>query len=334
VLRNFLAGKLKQEILRIWISRINSERVPWFPKTIQIEPTNYCNLRCPTCPQSYTAETRQNLTVTEFRRILDSFPFAINSVILSGNGEPLINPNFFSLIGLLGKRQINCTFYTNGTLLTTQVADAILSYPNITALAISCDGASKETFEALRSGADFDRWEINVRNFVSKALKRSPRAIHTTMFTVLSNKNVHEAEQILLYAADIGFESIYFIDPVPSDEEDFTIGSSCGTLSEINKERLYHLARTQGIAVNFLFRRQKTPPKAKTRCLLPWVYTMVRVNGEILPCPSLFGPNRYPIIGNLFQERFVDIWRGERALSFRKTSARGNNDFCSICPYY
>ena len=80
-------------------------------------------------------------------------------VVLSGIGEPLVNPQFFSLVDVLAERQIQCEFFTNGTLLTARMQQAILARRNIDLLIISCDGAEKATFENLQAGANFESWK-------------------------------------------------------------------------------------------------------------------------------------------------------------------------------
>ena len=96
-------------------------------------------------------DTGRHLTEEEFRRILDRLPWSPERVLLSGIGEPLMNPHFFSLVDILAERKIQCEFFTNGTLLTARMRQAILARPSITAISISCSMAQeKATFENLR----------------------------------------------------------------------------------------------------------------------------------------------------------------------------------------
>ena len=326
--------KLKQRLLKAWISYFDSEKVFWFPRTVQIETTTFCNLSCPTCPQSSQTQQEHHLSVSEFREIIARLPLSIKSVVLSGVGEPLINPNFFEIVDFLRTRNINCCFYTNGTLLTPQTTYKILSRSNITALSISCDSANKKKFEVLRRGADFEQWELYVRNFISRARERFSRPLEITMFTVLGPMNVKEAEKIILFASDMGFDRIHFFDPVPISPGNIEQRLSCATVNGIDQDRLSKVAKKLGVSVRFSLQRPEFPSNAKIRCYLPWIYTFVRTNGDILPCYALFRSDKSPVIGNLFQSRFVDIWRGENARTFRKASVMGNNDFCRACPYY
>ena len=149
----------KRVPLKLRVRYVAPERPRRFPIRIQIEATSKCNLSCPSCSHSREKDKGQHLAEEDFRRILDRLPWLPARVILCGIGEPLMNPQFFSLVDILAERRIKCEFYTNGTLLTTRIQQAILSRHTIDSLSISCDGAQKETFENLRLGADFERWK-------------------------------------------------------------------------------------------------------------------------------------------------------------------------------
>ena len=137
----------KRVPLKLAVRYVAPERPRRFPVRLQIEPTSRCNLRCPCCPHSREAGDGRSFP-RGLRRILDRLPWAPNRVILSGIGEPLVNPQFFALVDILAERRIWCQFYTNGTLLTPRTQEAILSRGNIDTISISCDGSQQSTFRA------------------------------------------------------------------------------------------------------------------------------------------------------------------------------------------
>ena len=155
--------------LRVAIRYVDPERPRRFPTSMQIEATTKCNLRCPLCSHAREKGSGQHLTGEGLQRILDRLPFTPAKVRLSGIGEPLVNPHFFSLVDILAERGVKCDFITNGTLLTPGRCDAILSRHHIGEVVISGDGAQQATFENLRLGADFESWKQQVRHFIAKA---------------------------------------------------------------------------------------------------------------------------------------------------------------------
>jgi radical SAM protein with 4Fe4S-binding SPASM domain len=313
---------------------INQEIPRSIPSLIQIESTNKCNLRCPTCSHSRESSSGQHLSVGELQKILDRLPFPLEHVVLSGIGEPLLNPDFFFLIDLLNERKITCVFYSNGTLLTPQRCDAILLRHNIKGLTISCDGANKKTFENIRLGANFENWKQSVRHFLIKAKHERPD-LRIGMLTVMNKQNLNELGDIIRLAADLGFHTVQFLDPIPVDDVAAINVPSKNEFSAIHYDELFDLGRSCGLRYVYWWgRRDKLPPKAIPRCLQPWNYIFIRVNGDIQPCCAIFGTKKAAIMGNIFHEEFINIWNGEHFNKFRRTSVKGTNSLCNVCPYY
>jgi pyrroloquinoline quinone biosynthesis protein E len=267
------------------------------------------------------------------RKILDDLPWSPASVVLSGIGEPLMNPEFFSLVDILADRGIKCEFFTNGTLLTAPRRQAILSRSNVETVAISCDGSQKDTFESLRVGADFDKWKQSVQEFLLQAKEERDGTLNIEMSVVLSKQNLHELGDVLRLASELGFGSINALDPIPLNE---TAAALCPSVTELSAahQELVEVAADLGLKVTYFFRRDATPPKALPSCLQPWEYAFIRANGDVAPCCALFGSDRGAVMGNVLERGFRTIWLGERYRKYRRASASGTNDRCRICPYY
>ncbi len=91
------------------------------PARADIEPTTYCNFRCPHCPSTEEraraeAPARAHLSLTQFKYVLDQLP-AVYRIKLVGLGEPLMNPEFFDLVAEARRRHIRVLTTTNGSLL-------------------------------------------------------------------------------------------------------------------------------------------------------------------------------------------------------------------------
>jgi radical SAM protein with 4Fe4S-binding SPASM domain len=265
--------------------------------------------------------------------ILDKLPFKPTSILLSGTGEPLCNPHFFELVDILAGRGIKSRFFTNGTLLKIRTRDAILSRGSISAIAISCDGAIKETFEAFRVGADFDNWKQLVRDFIAESRQRRPIGIE--MMSILSKQNLNEIEDIIHLAANLGFRLIRFHDAIPIDDAAASVCLSNADLSKVNEKDLYRLGKELGIKVALSWmRRSRIPPKAIVRCIQPWEYMQVLASGDVVPCCAVFGTEKLMFMGNLFHQEFKEIWNGSQFRNFRQTCASGQNALCKVCTYY
>jgi len=337
---NFMLARLcrlnawKRIPSKLRVRFIAPERPRRVPFRVQIEATSKCNLRCPCCSHSREQDAGQHLLKEDFRRILDCLPWSPKRVVLSGIGEPLMNPHFFSMVDILAERNIKCEFFTNGTLLTERMQKAILSRPNIDTIIISCDGAEKATFEALRVGANFESWKRSVREFVSAARRRQGPAMCLSLNIVVNKRNLNEVENIIRLAAELGFDSVGVLHPIPVDDVAAALCPSATELSTVRQEDLFELAEGLGLKIIFFFHRAASLPELMPRCMQPWEYVFIRANGDITPCCAIFGSDKGAVVGNIFQQQFNDIWHGERFREFRKTSVSGTNALCRICPYY
>jgi radical SAM protein with 4Fe4S-binding SPASM domain len=244
-----------------------------------------------------------------------------------------MNPQFFSLVDILAERGVRCEFYTNGTLLTPRMQQAILSRRNIDVINISCDGSRKETFESLRLGADFEKWKQSVRAFLLQARQQRGGTLNIGMNVVVGKQNLDEMGDILRLASELGFGDVYVMDPVPVDDVALSLCPSIAEVSALRQE-LAGLAADLGLKVTCFFRRERIPPKAFPRCLQPWEYMFIRPEGDVAPCAALFGSDKGVVAGNIFEQGFGTIWLGEHYRKFRRASASGTNDLCRICPYY
>jgi len=320
--------------LRLLIQFIDHEHPRRFPETIQIEPTSKCNLRCPACSHAREKDAGRHLVKEDFKKILDRLPWTPKSITLSGIGEPLISPHFFSLVDILAERKIRCVLYTNGTLLTPRTRKAIISRRNIEDIFISCDGAEKMTFENLRVGASFEHWKKAVFQLFTEAKEQSRQTMRISAHIVLCKQNLDQVTEIIRLTADLGFYGVQLFEPVPHDNVVASICPSREEMNRIRQEDLFKLARALRLRTACHFRRYRLPPKSVMRCIQPWEYIFIRANGDIFPCYAIFGYEKGALMGNIFQQDFMEIWRGDCFRKFRRTSAAGTNMLCRICPYY
>jgi MoaA/NifB/PqqE/SkfB family radical SAM enzyme len=129
----------------------------------QVEPTTKCNFTCGFCCGRQMDQS--NLSVEKFKRLLDLFP-EIQHLELQGEGEPLMNPEFFDLVELAHTNNINISFITNGSFLSLVNIQRILNY-GIRSIRISLETAVPEKFKKIR-GADLEIIEKGISRLLSE----------------------------------------------------------------------------------------------------------------------------------------------------------------------
>jgi MoaA/NifB/PqqE/SkfB family radical SAM enzyme len=102
-----------------------------FPKEIQLEITNRCNLDCDMCPRLTLLKVPElDMSELTFKAILDNLKNP-RAITLTGWGEPLMHDRFFDFIDEVHHRFPRCqlSFTTNGFLLSQKVVEKILQRP-------------------------------------------------------------------------------------------------------------------------------------------------------------------------------------------------------------
>jgi len=143
------------------------EQIPPFPVSIQVEPTNYCNIDCVMCARS-KKRSSGHMSMDVFKRIADeSLTAGTIRICLYNMGEPLLNPNIVQFVAYFKERVRGFKFdspclpreihiQTNGTTLNRDLSDGLMK-AGLDHLSLSIDGATPEKFEEIRRGANFTK---------------------------------------------------------------------------------------------------------------------------------------------------------------------------------
>ena len=92
---------------------------------IYVEITNYCNLNCSFC--SKDSRSKKEMTVDEFKIVIDRIKGYTKSIYLHVKGEPLLHSHLDEILSICNDNNININLTTNGTLLL-QKKDILLKH--------------------------------------------------------------------------------------------------------------------------------------------------------------------------------------------------------------
>jgi radical SAM protein with 4Fe4S-binding SPASM domain len=201
-----------------------------------------------------------------------------------------------------------------------------LVYSRFGMLILSVDGATKETFEEIRRGANFDEVINNIRRInYYKRLFKIDRPLLRFNFTAMRS-NIEELSMLLDLAAELGVREI-------------TVCYLNAHFRELWEESLYFYkelsdrimmetqerGRKMGISVTLppLFKDGRVKAPGKERCASPWNYTYIQLDGGVKPCCYYYEP-----LGNLFDDDFPTIWNSEGFQELRKRLTSGDLPPC------
>lgn len=130
-----------------------------YPKKMSVCIDHSCNLYCPSCrTQRYNAIGEEKEFVNSIKDKILEAPW-INDVELqvAGDGEVFYSEAYLDLIFRENnKKRSSILVLTNGTLFTKKYLDRLCELYNTVYISISMDGATKNTYEKLRRGGNFD----------------------------------------------------------------------------------------------------------------------------------------------------------------------------------
>ncbi len=144
-----------------------------FPLSCQWEITCRCNLHCVMC---YTDclnrpdRIKEELSTGEILRIMDELAEAGCLELCLTGGEPFARPDFFRIYEHAKAKGFLVTIFTNGTLITRNVADRLADLPPFR-IEVSLHGISEPTFETVTQGpGSYDRCMLAIRLLVERKL--------------------------------------------------------------------------------------------------------------------------------------------------------------------
>ena len=192
-------------------------KVNFFPSYIQLEHTTRCNAECIMCNHFYL-ENRgaQDLSIKVIEKLKEIFPYC-ETLMLNGDGEPFLHKDILKYIDIYSNYGIKVGTNTNLCAMSNEIWNLLEKC--ITFLNISCDGATKETYELIRKRLNYNTFIDNL----NKLNKFAPN-IRKNLDCVIMKQNIKEIPDLVKFAADNDFASVRFhrlgVNPCIENEKD------------------------------------------------------------------------------------------------------------------
>jgi MoaA/NifB/PqqE/SkfB family radical SAM enzyme len=139
-----------------------------FPQTINFGYDNSCNLSCPSCrTEVIMANGEQQKKINNItQKIIDTFGSNLEVIHMSTIAEPLASKAFKKILTTIDKKKYPklryVNLHTNGILFTKEMWSKLKPiHKLLKSIEISIDAASKETYEVVRRGGN---WDILIEN--------------------------------------------------------------------------------------------------------------------------------------------------------------------------
>ena len=316
--RDFIAEKGLEQWMayrREWDERCRLKDDPRYPLHLEFELNYSCNLKCPMCTWAVEDAAQRKadwFKFEDYARIIDSaVASGTKSIRLCYINEPLIRQDIDQFVKYAVDAGIlDALITTNGTLLTGQMSKKLIA-AGLTKLNVSLDATTKETYDKIRTGGDFNKTLANIHTFleVRKELSRALPKLRVTF--VETTLNHHEYDDFVAYWKDkadtLGVQ--HFQNPFGEGKfEDKTRGAS------------------------LVLHRSRPVAAAEFHCPEPFKRLTLRSNGDVLPCCSFYAVDLG--VGNWKQEPLLEIWNSDKMRELRQIHKDGDyfkNGTCKAC---
>ncbi len=273
-----------------------------FPYEIYIEITNHCNLNCIFCARKEMKRALGFMPMDVFRKIIDEIaekrPFA--HLHLYGIGESTIDPHILERIMYAHQKGVtNIVLFTNGKTLLRDNFYQKLVDTGVGTIGIDVDGFTKETYEKIRVGGDFDRLKEGVIRIHEYIREQKSNTRVELAFQVYEEINGGELEQFKSWAKENDYEfKVVFMHQWAGMREDIPTYSQDRSRQE-----------TRG-----------------SPCSSLWTSFMVLWNGDVALCfLDADGKEKF---GNVAHSTIAEIWTGPLREK-RKEQVQGR--FTGLC---
>ncbi len=270
-----------------------------FPIHMDIESTNFCNMRCIMCPQSEENTMVKGIMDFDFYKaiVTEAAQNGLISLKLNIRGEPLMNPRLVDMVAHAKRRGIKeVMFNTNGLLLTPEKTRALI-HAGIDYIIISIDGATKETYEAIRKGGDFETLKNNINSLIKyrKQMRLSKPLIRLQYVKMKDNED----------------EVAAYFDMWKNKVDVMTANDySCRVKGDTRSVR-------------------NTKSTGRATCPHPFQRLSISWDGDVMMCCGDW--NMLGILGNCKEDSLFDIWHSPEMEKRRKLLREKKLDMIPAC---
>ncbi len=323
-----------------------------------------CNLRCRMCPmwgaRGFCRERDldgETLTLEGVVNFIDQAAACGPRTVTLSGGEPLLSPLCLPLARELAGRGLRVMLTTNATLLRQLAPADLAPFEQIN---VSLDGPPLVLEKMHRGGEDtFDRALEGLRRVLASRRAGRPRL---QLLTVITPEGVgHIMDMMERFSREgIAFDHMLFqhemfLGPAAARRQRHALAHIFGNSGDmalwdalvagagavdvrvLAAEMEALQARWPAALFSPRLSRAElrryygtgswTPPGLKALCVSPWFDLGITPFGDVWICPGFSA-------GNIFRQRFEEIWNGARAGAVRRTLVRhGVFPGCRACFY-
>jgi len=276
---------------------------------LMIETTNICNLSCSFCASGRGSDSQRPkgaMTFNQFKNLINQIRNNVSEINILGYGEPFLTPDIAKMIKYLGKNNLKLITFTNGTILTPDIINAVKENKEIE-ISFSVDGISQKTYSQMRRGGNLRQVLQNISKLAKFKRQNKLNNLKLIWQFLVTRINEKEINKLSNVAKKIGVDILRL--------KTLNINKSDPDYKNL-------------IPRNSDYHREKSNSLDVKRCsfISPGM-PAITWQGDVKPCCFFFYRDKY--MGNAFKENLFDIWNSKEYRIFRDNYLNGKNEICN-----
>lgn len=288
------------------------------PISISIEPTTSCNLRCPECPSGLRSFTRPTgmLKPELYQSVIDQLAPSLSYLIFYFQGEPYLHPSLIDMIRYAADRGIYTATSTNAHYLNDDAAKKTVE-SGLDRLIISIDGTSQETYASYRVGGNLSKVIEGTKNIIKWKRELKSKTPHVIFQFLVVKPNEHQIDEVRKLADELGVDEVAL---KTAQIYDYKNGSDL--MPKLDRYSRYKKLNDGTYEIKSAL---------DDHCWKMWHSCVITWDGKVVPC--CFDKDAHFTLGNLNQNSFEEIWKGEKYREFRSSLLRSREEIeiCKNC---
>ncbi|MCH7868387.1 MAG: SPASM domain-containing protein [Myxococcales bacterium] len=312
---------------------LKSEKAYNMPVIVKIDISPACNLRCPSCVHGFAGEdpvlqkqdlsNKHKMDIPHFTQLIDQIKATTSAVSLYYLGDPLAHPQLEEMCRIASDAGLGVHVGTNFSFRMTDERIRRLATCGITEFTADLDGMTQETYELTRVGANLETTMHNLKRLcaVKRELKLKFPVIEVQY--IIFQHNVDDLEAAEQFCEEIGVDQFS------------SFWGNFHNYTDLGPDR-------------FTVNEPKKPEKnAPPLCTWPHFNTLVKSNGDVIPCCWNREGEQYTpdgdkrVVGNVFESSLKEIWKSPKYETMRamvnnpekamNESSDAKESFCHGC---
>ncbi|WP_370806191.1 radical SAM protein [Eubacterium ventriosum] len=309
-----------------------------------------CNANCVMCGLHnyiYDSETerRDELSFNEITKVLDGiYNLGCKAVTLSG-GEPTIRKDLVDIIAYASKKKMTVSLNTNAFAINEELLDKYLE-AGLNNITISVLSPVEEINDRLMGKQGISNNTKKLLKYIADKNNHSQTKLHVFINNVILRDNIDSFEKYVEYFEKYSVDNISFtIASINAEWDEWT------AQNESLRPTIEQIEKFKTITIPYLNENAKIEneisdpytedleknshvifEKKYKNCFIPWSYTIIQSNGDVIPC--CYAPDEY-ILGNIREKGIEEIWNDKKYEEFRNTVNLGiDMKMCQSCKEY